>query len=270
MSVIIKAKNVVFNNPNLPILTPMVSGGLIGSFRPSNTALGLTDLSGNGHQLLIQGSPQFTDKSVIVDKDNGLISDIQETLDMTLIVVYRAIKNTQASGENQWLGMVVGTYYNDRGMSIFTAASNNKNQVDVLGQAYTKKTSDGSVSSKITWNGSFDNASGIAQTEYQFNALVVNASGNKLLTYTPARQLSPITFYDGFSDVSLLSTRSLIDPTTKSPNLFKFGIANVPFGSGKAEIAEVLIYNRPLSQEEITRQYRYSKEFLLKHRGIII
>ena len=270
MSVIIKAKNVVFNNPNLPILTPMVSGGLIGSFRPSNAALGLTDLSGNGHQLLMQGSPQFTDKSVIVDKDNGLISDIQETLDMTLIVVYRAIKNAQATGIDQWLGMVAGTYYNDRGMSIFTSYNDTKNQVDVLGQAYAKKNSDGSVSSKTVWNGSFDNASGIAHTDYQFNALVVNTRSNKLLTYTPARQLSPYSVYGGFSDASLLSTRSLIDPTTKSPNVFKFGIANVPFGDGRSEIAEVLIYDRALSQEEITRQYKFSRDFMQKHRGIII
>ena len=270
MSVIIRAKGVTFSNTDLPILTPMINNGLVASFRPTNASLGLIDLSGNGNQLTTQGAPQLTANSAIVDKNNGFVTNVRETTDLTLIVVSRAIKNPQASGENQWLGMVAGTYYSDRGMSIFTSANNTNNRVDVLAQSYAKKTSDGSVSNKVIWNGSFDNASGIAQTEYQFNALVVNASSNKLLTYTPARQLSPYSVYDGFSDASLLSTRSLIDPTTKSPNVFKFGIANVPFGNGKAEIAEVLIYNRPLSQEEITRQYRYSKEFLLKHRGIII
>lgn len=268
MSVIIKAKNVVFDNPNLPVLTPMISNGLVASFRPTNASLGLIDLSGNGNQLATQGAPQLTANSAIVDKNNGFVTNVRETTDLTLIVVSRAIKNPQASGENQWLSMVAGTYYNDRGSSIFTGYNSTKNEVDTLGQSYAKKMTGGTVSSKTVWLGSQSAATN--QTDFKFTALVVKATDNKILTYNPAKQTAPLFIYDGSTDGSRLDMRNLSDPTTNQPNYFKLGIANVPFGDGKNEIAEVLIYNRALTQDEIMRQYKFSRDFMQKHRGIAI
>ena len=76
--------------------------------------------------------------------------------------------------------------------------------------------------------------------------------------------------YDGSTDGYRVDLRNLSDTATGLPNYFKIGIANVPFGDGRSEIAEVLIYNRALTQEEIVRQYQYSKDFMSKHRGITI
>ena len=268
MSVIIKAKNVVFDNPNLPVLTPMISNGLIAGFRPNNSTLGLTDLSGNGYELTKVGNPTLTDKSIIVDKANGFVTNVRETTHLTLIVVSRAIKNPQASGENQWLSMVAGTYYNDRGSSIFTGYNSTKNEVDTLGQSYAKKMADGTVSSKTVWLGS--QSATTNQTDFKFTALVVKATDNKILTYSPTKQTAPLFAYDGSADGSRLDMRNLTDPTTNQPNYFKLGIANVPFGDGKNEIAEVLIYNRALTQDEIMRQYKFSQDFMQKHRSIAI
>lgn len=268
MSVIIKAKNITFSNADLPVLSPMISNGLVASFRPTNAGLGLIDLSGNGHQLTTQGAPQLTANSAIVDKNNGFVINARETTDLTLIVVSRAVKNPQASGEDQWLGMVVGTYYNDRGSSIFTGYNSTKNEVDTLGQSYAKKTTDGTVSSKTVWLGS--QSATTNQTDFKFTALVVKATDNKVLTYAPAKQSTPMFIYDGSTDGYRVDLRNLSDPTTDQPNYFKLGIANVPFGDGKSEIAEVLIYNRALTQDEIMRQYKYSQAFLQKHRNIVI
>ena len=268
MSVIIKAKNITFSNADLPVLSPMISNGLVASFRPTNASLGLIDLSGNGNQLTTQGAPQLTANSTIVDKNNGFVTNVRETMDLTLIVVSRAIKNPQASGENQWLGMVAGTYYNDRGSSIFTGYNSTKNEVDTLGQSYAKKMADGTVSSKTVWLGS--QSATTNQTDFKFTALVVKATDNKILTYNPAKQTAPLFAYDGSADGSRLDMRNLADPTTNQSNYFKIGIANVPFGDGKAEIAEVLIYNRALTQDEIMRQYKFSQDFMQKHRGITI
>lgn len=267
MSVIIKAKNVVFNNPNLPIITPMISEGLQAAFRPNNTTLGLSDFSGHGATLTPQGNPQLTDTSIIVDRANGFVSNVRETTDLTMIVVHRAIKTPTATAENQWLGMVAGTYYNDRGISVFNNINTGKNEVDTLGATYAKKTSDVSMQLKNVWLGS--QTANIIQN-YQFTAFVLKASDNKVLTYAPFKQSTSLYTYDGSADGSRLDLRYLSDPANGIPNYFKLGIANVPFGDGKSEIAEVLLYNRALTQEEVMRQYQYSKDFMQKHRGITI
>lgn len=268
MSVIIKAKNVVFSNPNLPIITPMISDGLQAAFRPNNTTLGLSDFSGHGATLTPQGNPQITDKSVIVDRINGFVSNVRETIDLTMIVVHRAIKTSTATAGNQWQGMVAGTYYADRGISVFSNINTGKNEIDTLGAAYAKKTSDGSMQLKNVWLGS--QSATTDKTEYQFSAFVLKASDNKVLTYNPLKQSTPLFIYDGSADGSRLDLRNLSDPANTTPNYFKLGIANVPFGDGKSEIAEVLIYDRALTQEEVMRQYQYSKDFMAKHRNIII
>ena len=39
---------------------------------------------------------------------------------------------------------------------------------------------------------------------------------------------------------------------------------------GTSELAELLVFNKALSQQQIMQQYEYSKEFMAKHRGIVI
>lgn len=107
-------------------------------------------------------------------------------------------------------------------------------------------------------------------TDWTVSAFVVKASDNQMFGYQPQLQSTPVQTYDATPDGYRLDLRHLSDPVTRQPNYIKLGIANVHFGSAKSEIAEVLIYNRALSQDEIMRQYQYSKEFMAKHRNIII
>ncbi len=136
MSVIIKATGVTFSNTNLPILSPMITDGLVGAFRPNSSPLGLLDLSGNGKTLTKQGNPTLTPNSIIVDKNNGFITDMPETMDVTLIAVHRAIKG---NGENPWEGFVVGCFYGNRGTSIWNAYYAPTNKITINAQCYGKK-----------------------------------------------------------------------------------------------------------------------------------
>lgn len=267
MSVIIKATGVTFSNTNLPILSPMITDGLVGAFRPNSSPLGLLDLSGNGKTLTKQGNPTLTSNSIIVNKDNGFITDIPETMDVTLIAVHRAIKG---NGENPWDGFVVGCFYGNRGTSIWNAYYAPASKITINAQCYGKKITNGEFLNRQWhfWDRATDDNT--THTDFIFSAFVVKATDNKMFVYLPKEQSTPVRAYDAVSDGYRLDARHLSDPATGLPNLYKLGLANVGFGNGKSEIVEVLIYNRALNQDEIIRQYLHSKEFMSKHRNIDI
>ena len=267
MSAIIKAVGVKFNNPSLPILAPMITQGLEAAWRPNNSSMGLIDLSGNGHTLTKAGNPELTETTILVNNTNGFVTDVRETLDLTYFVVHRAHKDASESNvARSWEGFPVGCFYDNRGTSIFCDYYNGQAQINA--QCFGKKTNGAEMQSRLWWL----RRSPIQgnTTNWTVSAFVVKASDNQMFGYQPQLQSTPVQTYDATPDGYRLDLRHLSDPVTRQPNYIKLGIANVFFGSAKSEIAEVLIYNRALSQDEIMRQYQYSKEFMLKHRNIVI
>nr|WP_315041293.1 hypothetical protein [uncultured Moraxella sp.] len=266
MSAIIKAIGVTFNDPTLPVLAPLITQGLVGAWRPNNSSLGLIDLSGNGHILTQVGNPTLTDNSIVVDKNNGFATDVKETIDLTMIVVHRAVKSD--NDNLPWESFTVGCFYDNRGTSIWQSLSTEENKVYINAQTYGKKIADGTMHNRIFYSRKITVPP--QKTDYIMTAFVVKASDNIMTTYQPQLQATPTNTYDATPEGYRLDLRHLSDPATNLPNYFKFGLANVEFGNGKSEIAEVLIYNRALNQDEIMRQYKYSQAFLQKHRSIVI
>ena len=268
MSAIIKAVGVKFNDNSLPILSPMITNGLVGAFRPTNKTMGLIDLSGNGHTLMQVGNPELTENSVIVNNTNGFSTDIRETTDLTFFIVHRTLKDTTAQTiDLAWRGFPVGCFYGNRGSSIFVDYADGFSQI--LAQTYAKKVSDGIMQNRLL-DIRRHPVSIQTKTPWTVSAFVIKASVNTMFGYQPQLQSAPVKNYDATADGDRLDLRNLSDPATGLPNYIKLGIANVIFGSAKSEIAEVLIYNRALTQDEVMRQYQYSKDFMQKHRGISI
>lgn len=262
MSAIIKAVGVKFNDPALPILSPMITQGLVGAWRPNNSSMGLIDLSGNGNILTQQGNPELKEGSIVVNNTNGFATNIRETLDLTLFVVHRSIKSQSGS----FRGFSVGSFYEGRGVSIWHETLDGK--LNTNAQSFLKKISDGMMQN-LSW---IENSQNIPQSvgEIEVSVLSLKASDNKWQLYNPMKQSTPVNSYDASVDNWRFDLRNLSDPVTGVPNYYKLGVSNIPFEDGKTEIFEVLIYNRALTQEEIMRQYQYSKDFMQKHRGITI
>lgn len=269
MSAIIKAVGVKFNDNSLPILSPMITNGLVGAFRPTNQTMGLIDLSGNGHTLMQVGNPDLTENSVIVNDTNGFSTDIRETTDLTFFIVHRTLKDTAAQNISlAWRGFPVGCFYDNRGSSIFYDYVDG--HVLILAQSFDKKVATGEMKNRLWSIKQYQVSTSDTVTPWTVSAFVVKASDNSMFGYQPQLQSTPVKTYDATQDGHRLDLRNLADPVTGLPNYIKLGISNVFYGSAKSEIAEVLIYNRALTQDEIMRQYKFSQDFMQKHRGIAI
>ena len=113
MTTVIRATGVQFSNADLPNLSPVVSNGLVAMFRPSNAKSGLADLYNKDNQLTIVGNPEFLAHGVRVSKDNYLQTNVADTKNSTIIVVFK-ISNMQDSA------IVVGNFNNKiSGQSVF-------------------------------------------------------------------------------------------------------------------------------------------------------
>lgn len=267
MTTLIKASGVKFNNPNLPNVSPMVTDGLIAAWRPNSSTMGLLDLSGNGHTLTQVGNPILKSGSIIVDKNNGFITDVAEPFNHTILVVHKAIKNTTSN--DPWTGFVIGCHYPDRGNSIWNSYYPDNDSVIINEQCYAKDIVNNNMNNRQWFTKEFKNASGFTETPFIMTAHVVDAVNNTMYKYSPG-SIEDMSSYSSLTDNCRFDNRYLSDPVTGKPNMYALGYSYVGFGDGKSEILEVLIYDKALKQEQIMQQYLLSQDFLKKNRSIII
>lgn len=270
MTTIIKAMGVNFNNPNLPIVAPMITDGLIAGFRPNNTQRGLIDLSGNGHMLTKKGSPELTAFGIKGNAANGFVSDVPESRSMTIFVTSRIFK----SDSGNYHGFALSTYKDtgvttNRGIGVFYYNDDTK-----------VTTNSNIVAKKLTANEQVNKVAAVRSdlltvsspaTPFKMIAIVIDADKNHFITYDPASQSAPTADYDSIYDGFILAGRLLSDPLTGKPNMFEIASYTI---SGEwdsySEVAEVLFYDKALTQAQIVQQYQYSKDFMSKHRSIAI
>ena len=280
MTTIIRATGVKFNNNDLPVISPFVTDGLLAAFRPNNSKNGLLDLSGNGHNLTFDGTPQLTDKSMIGDGKNGLLTDVAEPKDVTILVTSRAYRNAW----NNFDGFTVTTFADpagndkDRGSGMFYGQSVNSSgslDIEISDQVFSKRLADSSYqnryfATKIA-KGVATSGSTSDKTPVNFHGFTVDTVKRQMTAYNMSKQNSPTNFSDELQQGYDAGKRLLYDPATGLPNYYRLvSNPNLATWASKVEIFEVLIYNRALTQDEIMRQYQYSKEFMSKHRGISI
>lgn len=243
MTTVIKAVGSVFTNTGLGNISPFIRGGLIGAYRFSDDDY-LKDLSGSGNHLTAIGSPTVRDGYAVGDGANGFNTGIAETLNMTLLVVYRR-KVGDTSG-----GFGAGNYLDNppKGLSVFQHGAGAELQSQVCSKAA------GASSNAKT---PLPNTP-ITEGNFALHAISLDATGNQVISGTPSTGLVTIQF-----TADSLTNRILGDVTT---NPFKI-IATSDIRAlwyAEMHVAEVLIYNRALSYAEITEQYKKSKKHLSK------
>lgn len=278
MSTIIRLRGVNFNNASLPVVSSFVRNGLVAAFRPAGDESSLVDLSGNSTQLTKVGTPTFTTQGVKGQNGSGYVTNVAETADITVMAVYRCspIAGTMAGG------LVVNTFNDDDaagnkyGFSLWTKAyagtGANKLDVKALYQTFLKRNSDNTYQNSPFGVLIQDEMDNTVSTDWIFGAMVIDASNNKVKRFVP--KLYPTGPYNETDGTALglsVAGRILTNPTTGLPNYVNILEAsdndawNTP-----VELAEVLIYQRALTDVEIFQQYALSKEFMSKLRSIVI
>ncbi|MHC1726488.1 MAG: hypothetical protein AB9866_10840 [Syntrophobacteraceae bacterium] len=280
MGTIIRLTDVEFSNSALPVISPLVTNGLIGAFRPGTGLVqSAVDLSGNGHVLTVKGNPSFTAQGVLGSLANGLVTDIAETLTLSVVTVGRYLRGA----DGQYLSCFLagcyssdsdGVEYSRRGSCVYFSAiagtGEGLKDLRLNGQTYGLRLSDGlmiNISSGYTFHDEIDPA-GLAASDWVFCAVTVDAPTR--LVYVP-RYSQIITNVD--PELYDIDQRHLVNPTGGAPNLMAIG---TPFPGaawsqdGRVEVAEALFYNRALTEAEVLEQYAYSQAFMANIRGITI
>lgn len=243
MSTVIKAVGVTFKNENLVKLNNFIEDGLIGAYRffgESNTK----DLSGSGNDLTIDGAPTQGSNYVEGNNNNGYDTGIVAQPSMTLIATFKVIENKSA--------FAVGTYDSTilKGAGLYYSTA-------FLGLSKTVYVESGGVSSALK-----PNPTSHPMGSFFFGAMSIDAVGKNIIHGIPSL---------GLETHSLTSSQSLISPILTSTHTIKIlsSYMKTATWEGKLQIAEVLIYNRALSESEIMAQYANSKADLSR-KGILI
>lgn len=232
MTTVIRATGVQFSNADLPNLSPVVSNGLVAMFRPSSAKSGLADLYNKDNQLTIVGNPEFLAHGVRVSKANYLQTNVADTKNSTIIVVFK-INNTQGSA------IVFGNF-----------------NIGISGQS-------------VFWQGGVIKSQVIGSANY-----IENLSNN----YTSGLFFTVAITIDADNDIA-----HFYNITQGTQQQASGGIANRKLGAthrigasystpwtGISEVAEVIIYDRALSKDELNTQYMYSKDYFKKKHNIDI
>lgn len=248
MTTVIRANGVQFINDNLPSLSPVVSDGLVAMFRPSNKPNGLTDLYNKDNQLTIVGNPELLDIGVKTNIRNYLQSNLPETPNLTFLAVVKKVGRQSA--------FVVGNYSGGTGTGGSSIWLNDDGQ-----GGYTVRAQSSSYANGQTYNRVFNNIGAYQDEQYMFVGLVVNADANTMQAYNPTLLSNRLSYNN--IDVDGLKNRRLNNPLRIGSGL------NVGW-AGQAVIAEVIIYNKALTEQEVMTQYMYSKDYFKKKHNIDI
>lgn len=246
MTTVIKAANFNFSNNNLPILQPIVTDGLVAMFRPNDSINGLADLSLNNHTLTKVGNPTLTTVSASGNSNNYYQTSIPETQSLTIMAVVKIVNNPNN-------GIIFGNYETNAGTSIWYSYNGTaKDSLALQVQLHNKKL-----------DGTFKNNQLHFEIFYppfnypwRFVAITIDAKTGIATAYNPLNQ-----------KVNTLAADFANRQIGKNFRIFNAQSNTHP---GTSELAEVLVFNKALSRQQIMQQYEYSKEFMAKHRGIVI
>lgn len=250
MTTVIKATGAFFSSENLPYINELVTDGLRAAFRlyGSNP---LTDLSGNNTTLTPVGTPTYVATGVKGDRSNGFKSNLLETESMTITSIF----NVAAEDENT-AGFAVSCFTEALGFSLYHRKPTDTNILSML--VHVKNTSTG-----VAFNFTSD-LEDVAVVNPLFIALSVDAATNKITVFVPKlnikREFTPPAGHTiAGRTLSATPIAILTNPAGTRPTWLN-----------KTTMSELLIYNKVLTDEQITEQYNYSKSKTLAALGLSV
>ena len=265
MTTIIRNLDMEIKNPTLPpLFEPFATvSGLMAGWRFGD---GFSDLSGNGHTLKAVGTPVFNTFFVTGDKDNGFITDVPDGLQRTMITVYRQAADVNTFGYP--VGNIVqSASANGEGIAITDVSVDalRRRSLSIGGKAYNEK---------LYGTAAGPSEATSSRNNFVFTAVTVDGAGNQGGLYVPSASadIIPATLAEGAN----LAERSVTEKdaesfyriiTWRNPNL-----PPVPPSSPNTglAVAEVLIYDRVLSLDELKVQYGRSQRYFKNTYGVVV
>lgn len=253
MTTIIRNKDVVIQNPQLkPIYTPFVAeAGLLAAWRFGN---GLSDLSGNGHTLSAVGAPTRGNYYITGDKNNGYLTSVPDGLQRTLVAVWRNNKTLATFGYPVG-NLSQSVTITGVGVGLFSSSASTLNR------------NSGGVGNALKTDALLARAPGPDESyesrlKFRFAALSVDGAGNAANLYLPAANsaLIPATLTSGAN----LANRSILEAGLSSfYRLINWRDPSTPDSAETAlDVAEVLIFDRPLDLAALQRTYQRSQNYI--------
>ena len=248
--------NVDTGRNDLSIIRPMVSDGLVAGFVPAKS---LKDFTGNGYTLTKSGSPSTTAYGVKGDKSNGYLTNVPQTVAMTILAIYRVT----AVGTD-YSGMVAGVKGADtRGntCSYLAVDVSSANIVNKSGSAAKEVSTGKSVLRQLSASTIGTASSGVT-TPWVVGSVQIS----------PPNEISSFSSTDSVITSNNNSAYSFVDRLMTDINgapLYNKLIVNSGLvGAAQVELAEVLFYNRALTKDELITQTAYSKAYAQENFGI--
>lgn len=227
MALVVQIPDIVFTNPNLPNIKAALETQAAGDTEAiAHYIMGLdarmVDASGRGQNLEKIGSPVENAVSSVVDKSNYYKMPLSNPRECTVILVMK--------GDGASTTPSFGNWNNDekKGLSIYLEAG-----------AFTVIAYD--ENGQGTGGGSTGTT--VIPTEYTF--LAATFDSNKLFMYCPREGEEKTLNRSGFSQ------------SIGSANLRIGSIPSVSWG-GETDIAEVLVFDRVLSKQQLQQKYAES------------
>ena len=246
MATIITIKWSDFSGKGFPIIQNLVSDGLQLAYRFKNSFENSISLS--TEKLVLSGAPVFTGNSAICDNSNKLITEnLTDKGSLTMLVAYRI---HVVDGELR--SYIFGSYPNNKGFSFFRGANTTPTQSFNLSATFYATNSSGARVQQtglpglpITFNDS--------KSDWDIVAVRFDMETNMYSHYN--RNTGEWRTVVGGSDFTFVDT-------TSGSKIGIGSIRNSTSWKGQTEVAEVLIYNKALSDEQVLKQIGISTEYL--------
>lgn len=251
MTTVFRATGQLFENDNLPTITPFVTRGLVAAWRFNSSPSSMQDLTGNNNTLEKIGNPVFSSVGMKGDAMNGLVTSILETRSLTYISVHKAVP--------------VATEHRAFAVSCYNPSGTTGTGFWVDNNYVVKSTTAAFKNSTALNNFNIFTHVGSNAENYIFTAHVVDADKNEIRGYNPSISSVPTPNANLTQSGQILASRAI-----SGSNFVKIAASELPSWNAESHIIEVLIYDKALSSDEVYQQYIYSKEAIKKQYNINI
>jgi len=250
MTTVIRATGGKFINTALKNVSPLFRDGLVAAFRPNSTPNGLDDISVNGVTLTKKGNPVLLPDGVAGDYQNGYEVNVTETESITMLA---AVKLHKKPDGDYYASLFLGNFKSGTGIPSVSLYVYGRpgGVLDFKASAMIKDAFLQTADVRVT-----------PTSDYFYAAMKLDAATNAITLYVLNKGVRNTVV----ASSGTIAGRPLLASDNRKINILSTSTHGT-FLPSNATILEVLIYNRALSDDDVYKQYGFSKSYW-QSRGI--
>lgn len=271
--------NTQTTNKDLPRLHKLQRNGLVAAhYLGRNDELSRRDASGAGKTLTKDGVAAFpSDYSAHVNGQNGYVTQVPESANMTLLVIARPRQDL----DNQ-SAFPLGNWDDDQdggaakfGSTLWWQESSSSDNIKLSCTCITHRTGSPATYVNIPLTHTIDGYAA-NRAKYWCWAMTIDSDAEFLKLFAPGIQSDPVNSVDmaTLTATTSLSNRFLKHPITELPLYHKIGVSNdssfQSLSSTNMEVLKVQLHNQVLTPAQLQQQFLDDKQFYADAYGIVI